>query len=158
MKTLILFLLPLSLTAKPYLGGSLALVTYTKTVQRSYTPMRQVEASYILKYAAAETMVTVPLDNNHPLAVALHAGVNIPFGRFSAMILAGPEYHYQELYKYPLDEKKTLRPAVNFSGIVRICMDNPFEEDNARVFVSLGYSVGMPVVGVGIVAKIGNKN
>ncbi len=122
-------------------------------MQRNYVPILQVEAGYAYHLAAAETMITVPLDNNHPLAVALHAGIVTP-GRLSVMVLGGLEYHYQELYKYPLDDKQTTLNGLRFSGIVRVCMDNPFEEDNARIFVSLGYSVGMPVVGVGIVAKL----
>lgn len=155
MKTLLFLLLPLSLTAQPYLGGSLALGTYTKTVHRNYTPILNVEAGYIVHWATAEALVSVPLDNNHPLSVALHAGIVTP-GRLSFMLMAGTEYHYGTLYSYPLDDKQTTRNGLQFSGLVRVMLDNPADADDkqAKIYVSVGYSQRMPVAGVGIVAVL----
>lgn len=149
MKPLLFILIPLSSFAQPYIGGGLALGTYTKTVHRNYVPALNVTAGYIVHYAAIEAYTLVPLDNNHPISIAFHAGIYIP-GDVSFMLLAGPEYHYQELYKYPLDEKQTQRPVWNLSGVLR-CMKAVNE---TNIFISAGYAQGMPVAGVGILTVI----
>lgn len=129
MKTLIFLLFPFASFSQQYISAGLAASTHAAILH--------VETGYVYKYAIVELAGVVPLDQRTPIAAAFHAGVSVPLGKWSIEALAGPEYHYQELYKEKIVQRK-IQP----SGRLRVLLDNPVEEDNLRLFAGVGWAVG----------------
>lgn len=145
MKTIILLLFPFCISAQQYISGGIGASTHAAILH--------IETGYIYKYAAFEIAGLVPLDQRTPVAIALHAGLFIPAGKWSFMALAGPEYHYQELYK-----NKIIQPKIQLSGRIRVLLDNPVEEDNLRIFAGVGYGSGSWIGEAGIQVIITKNN
>lgn len=137
MKTLIFLLIPFASLSQQYLSGGLA--------ASQHAPILHVETGYTYKYFITEIAGVVPLDQRTPIAAAFHVGVSVPLGKWSIEALAGPEYHYQELYI-----KDNVVSKIQFSGRLRVLVDNPVEEDNLRLFVGGGWAVGSLIGEAGI--------
>src|SRR5205814_7903517 len=101
-------------------------------------PIAHIEYGATAHYFITELAGLVPLDQTHPITLALHAGFFIPLNKWSVEALAGAEYHYQELYR-----DKVIQPKIQPSFRFRVLRDNPCEEDNLRIFAGAGYGSGM---------------
>ena len=113
-------------------------------------------------YPLTELSVSVPLINNSlPLSFTLHAGAYLPvFNKTSFIVAAGPEYHLQQLYKYPLNRKDApsfpVERKLQWSGKVR-CMKQFQEDESLQLYTELAYEMRMPLVKVGMFITI-NKH